>query len=1138
MFGSVEYSFRFIVEDLQAPYLLYDVIPVDENESYENNQYSRSQSHNQGSNVVFKCPVEANPPPEIVWEYLSVDEINNSSSGNTSELLKTSNKINDYNHLYAVESEDEDYFDEYQPIENFVKIENAKNSAQFSRTTTSNSGLSLTINNLNKNDEGTYRCLAHNPLGRTQYQYQLKVNTVPVILIFNESDDDADDTSDSDDALQNKNKEIKPISKITAISGDEITFKCPAIGAPRPEINWNTILSKNNYHIDEKIDDNDENKLISSLTVPNLVRDHSGQFICRVSNSAGSVSHSFMLDIKHAPIITPDSSLLNMDHPDNPENFLIEILDGDNLSIPCYTTSNPAPTIKWFLNDTLYTVKTADDHYLNIENVKLNDHAGIWTCLASNEIGESQQSYSVKVHFAPKLEYFGLNPVPEKKQVKMVGSDLSIVCPIEGNPVPEYSWVLESESDLKNPITYTKKLELTNLDFSNIGEYICNTKNKYGTSSFRFNLNIIEAPKIIDSSEKEILVNDCQSFYNCNREIYCFVEGNPLPKVTWSVDGQMLSNSKKKFVQDITNHNSFSLTSTIIAKKPGLYQCEATNIYGKASISTNLIFEIAPNLSQEFLPIEYFNQNLMSYTFDNQGNLVIHQDFTKNSEIKLECLLRGYPLPEVEWADENGVPVISDDTSIKTISTVDGKTLTFSVLKIKNSTVDDDFFSCTTTNVVGSTKQFFDVNILVSPEIFMNPGPDLDISGINSISENNDFGGYGLDDLEISYLARKEEIEATYKYQTSVNISCYIAESNPPPEIFWYRNGQEIDFFNENERFEHNLVDLTENFDGEKSKTGPSLSILTLKNLVPDDDNSIFTCKAVNKAGVSEEDIKLIVNVPVSFVSSNKNNKFEEIEVEYGNSVILQCQAFGKPAPEINWYQSQKLIGYGSELELLPDKDQNITCEAKNKINKITKTFMIKVLTFPEILPTKNVYDENFMVAEYQNTNISCQAKGNPVPSIIWYKDNLPLNFGLDPLGHKRNVIDYQTVTDKNIQNQNILITSMILFDPIMKINEGTYTCEAKNTVGIDKYDQFLTVMTLPSIVEIDVRAKRKNAGQSIFYIEDAESDEIDVLMNQMVVASCRARGTPEPYVYFVRGEISDNFHQKNNRSMDSTINF
>mgnify|MGYP003340128567 CR=1 FL=1 len=69
---------------------------------------------------------------------------------------------------------------------------------------------------------------------------------------------------------------------------------------------------------------------------------------------------------------------------------------------------------------------------------------------------------------------------------------------------------------------------------------------------------------------------------------------------------------------------------------------------------------------------------------------------------------------------------------------------------------------------------------------------------------------------------------------------------------------------------------------------------------------------------------------------------------------------------------------------------------------------------------------------------------------IIWYKDNLPLNFGLDPLGHKRNVIDYQTdkISDTKNNNNQILITSILYknhsFYPLKNLKSTKYALLAK----------------------------------------------------------------------------------------------
>ena len=59
----------------------------------------------------------------------------------------------------------------------------------------------------------------------------------------------------------------------------------------------------------------------------------------------------------------------------------------------------------------------------------------------------------------------------------------------------------------------------------------------------------------------------------------------------------------------------------------------------------------------------------------------------------------------------------------------------------------------------------------------------------------------------------------------------------------------------------------------------------------------------------------------------------------------------------------------------------------------------------------------------YQSVSLTCTASGNPIPNIVWYKDNMPLPY-----------------TNSN--------TSVLLFPELNLNNRGFYHCEAKSIIN------------------------------------------------------------------------------------------
>ena len=76
----------------------------------------------------------------------------------------------------------------------------------------------------------------------------------------------------------------------------------------------------------------------------------------------------------------------------------------------------------------------------------------------------------------------------------------------------------------------------------------------------------------------------------------------------------------------------------------------------------------------------------------------------------------------------------------------------------------------------------------------------------------------------------------------------------------------------------------------------------------------------------------------------------------------------------------------------------------------------------------------------------SCQATGEPVPSLSWYFKGVMLNVSNASKYNVSNTLRETTVTSL------LTITNANSFDV------GTYTCQAENIIGIDQSSGVLTV--------------------------------------------------------------------------------
>ena len=959
-----------------------------------------------------------------------------------------------------------------------------------------------------KSDDGFYKCIGDNSLGNVEYEYKLVVNTVPVILI-----------NDHDDQQQG-------VTSLTITSGEDMILNCPSSGYPRPTTSWTLP-----YSVTQPV-----TEFEGRLTVNNINRTHRGSYICHVSNEAGAASHSFDIIVQHKPVISENTF----------ENGLVEVLAGENLQLPCYVVSNPEPTIKWFQykegkeGEDLMAIKTSLDSALTITEIT-ETKEGLWTCVAENEIGATNITYHVDVQTAPILEFQAGTSLDEfQYQTFMAGENAKISCPITADPFPAYTW----EDFNGNIVSTDRQLQFYNLQLSDIGEYNCEGLNIHGSINTNIFVDVQEKPMMTFNSDSIITVDHCTSYKNCQTELACSARGNPRPRFTWfrnnqvylqSEDLRLGSRSASSLIDEYDPE--FTINSKIVVNEPGIYTCQAANDIGIENYDMKVNFMIAPNFDE--LENENNNQNLQ---YDKDGNLIWKVEAILGEPLELECPVSGFPVPTVDWSTprSNGFTVEFRNSS--------------SYLKIKNvNLLDKVGFSCTSTNIVGQIKQIFDINVFYEPilelqqiwpnwieEDQVNLSNQEDIQFLNEILNSN---------------KQFSSVEVTEGFQQSAFISCNIIESNPLPEIIWYKDNIEITDIDKNyvKRFD---VD-----DKNKHHKFVSKSTLEIKKFSVDDDNSIYTCKALNKAGKTKKNINFIVNVPVSLKNS-QNYTTDYFSVEHGNHITLFCNAFGKPTPKINWYSvddPDKILGTGREFEILPEASLEVVCQAENKINKISKKYAIDVLTYPQIMNQDMVsmmsesitgsssrsdqgsFEENLhtqgdlpvdddkshLINEFNFIELSCYTKGNPLPEVIWYKDNIEIDFK-DPI-NKDSMFLETFIDDTNL-------TSVLTFKNITRENQGVYSCEARNYLGNDKYDQFVFVQTRPEVVAIDLMlpgfvGEDKTFDTNTNSRTNTNSLQINektgkpqVKKGESIIAVCTSKGTPEPYVYWI---INDNFKNK-----------
>ncbi|RXN22760.1 vascular cell adhesion 1-like protein [Labeo rohita] len=243
---------------------------------------------------------------------------------------------------------------------------------------------------------------------------------------------------------------------------------------------------------------------------------------------------------------TPDSVTTSIVNHTGP------MTEGEQYELQC-DVYNVAPvqnlTVKWYkgqilLNQTTFTdtsikpVNQTVHETIQIHPNRADDGAQFW-CEAELDLGaegpqpppkQTSEPLSITVHFKPIISETKL---PSTVTV-FRGYSVVLVCEAEGNPKPKISWSLSENVD-------GDKLTVSESTPENVH---CDASNSVGTTTRQVKVYKPVKP-IIDTTK---LPSTVPVFRGYSEVLTCEAEGNPKPKISWSlsenVDGDKLTVSE------------------------------------------------------------------------------------------------------------------------------------------------------------------------------------------------------------------------------------------------------------------------------------------------------------------------------------------------------------------------------------------------------------------------------------------------------------------------------------------------------------------------------------------------------------------------------------------------------------------
>uniref|UniRef100_A0A8C5GRL2 MAM domain containing glycosylphosphatidylinositol anchor 2 n=1 Tax=Gouania willdenowi TaxID=441366 RepID=A0A8C5GRL2_GOUWI len=227
----------------------------------------------------------------------------------------------------------------------------------------------------------------------------------------------------------------------------------------------------------------------------------------------------------------------------------IVVNPGQTVSLVCITTGGePPPILTWLTsNDSLPQRSVVKGGTLTLPAIS-SDEAGVYSCVASNNVGNPAKKSTTIVVRALKKGRFWITPDPYHNDDNIqIGREVKISCQVEATPPEEltFSWLKNGRglrSSERMVITQTDpdispgttNLDIIDLKFTDFGTYTCVAALKGGgipEISIDVNISSTTVPPnlTVPRGKSPLVTREGDTV-----ELECLVSGKPKPIILWS----------------------------------------------------------------------------------------------------------------------------------------------------------------------------------------------------------------------------------------------------------------------------------------------------------------------------------------------------------------------------------------------------------------------------------------------------------------------------------------------------------------------------------------------------------------------------------------------------------------------------
>ncbi|MEE6482438.1 hypothetical protein FKM82_013243 [Ascaphus truei] len=876
---------------------------------------------------------------------------------------------------------------------------------------------------------------------------------------------------------------IEPSSN-TVVEGQTLELNCVVAGHPNAVVTWHRPgrpLSPNHQMSG------------SHLRILQASIADSGEYICRVTNGAGSQQASIIVTITRVsgPYLPGSTSTLRIEPSSN------TVVEGQTLELNCVVASHPNAVVTWHRpGRPLSPNHQVSGSYLRILQASMAD-SGEYICRVTNGAGTHQASIIVTITrvsgpSSPSGSTPALRIEPSSNSVA-VGQTLELNCLVAGQPNAVVTWHRPGRPLSSNHQVLGSHLRIVQASMADSGEYICRVTSGAVTRQASITVTIIQH---VDTSHSSGIIPTIkiESSPDSVAEgqtvvLNCVVDDHTQQDVIWYRPDRQLSpnhqvsGSRLRIVQASPADSGEYICR--ISSGSGVQMASITVTIGGSSLNTGLATPVRIEPSSETM--------------------------VEGQTVELNCLVATQPGAVVTWHRPG--------RALSPNHQVSGSRLQI----LQASPADSGEYICRVSSSSGFQQASITVTILGSSQVPVSPpspvriqtsadhvveGKPLELNCVvvgrpqaavtwhrpdAAFSSNHQISGSRLRIVQAStadsgeYVCRYSSGSGVQKASVTISITSAAASSyrlqspviSIEPHSATVRQGENVTFrcrIHDGARPIRLVWQMAHNQPLEENvNISPNGSIITIVRAHHKNQGS-YRCVGSNIYGVAHSAVNVVVRgrPTVSVLPHGP------IRVKVGEPISLECMGIGDPRPVVSWRRTgvrqdikqQNLVPLDSNavLQILSarlEDSGSYTCLGQNPagFTEVEVEVHVEGNVVNPGTPKVTANQPVHIVVAGERATLRCSATGNPTPTITWSKLRAPLPW------------------------QHQVINNTLVIPNAAQQDSGQYICNASNTAGYSEIFVTLDVETPPYATTLP--------------------DEISVNVGEVIQLQCLAHGTP-----------------------------